>query len=401
MFGEKTRRIAVTSFVWLGSQQSGPAHFAAQIAAGAYRQGRLGNVFCLGRSGMGGGEIPDEKCITPPNEFALKLMFKGVQLLARGLPIGERLAKEAIFDYFVSQSSSFLDSDIIFFTKEAFLLSARVAKKRGIPTVAWAPVFHPKLNCDRVQRDQVRLGFRDDSDYTDRRRVDYLSSYFSTVDHIVVGTQMSKRSYVDNGICEQNISVLPYCFAVDMKRFRPLDGLGFRGGREFKILHMSHMDVIKGVHNLAKAYKCAALNDATLILGGSIKPQLAQYIIGKLGINAEIIGPVTVPEDIYKTADIFVCPSLADSFPYAALEAMSSGLPVLVSDGCGVSEIIQNGINGFVFPHNDTDGLTELLRWCANNRGELARMGVAARATIERYTEGDLADEVINILQRC
>jgi glycosyltransferase involved in cell wall biosynthesis len=59
--------------------------------------------------------------------------------------------------------------------------------------------------------------------------------------------------------------------------------------------------------------------------------------------------------DIYSGADLFVMPSITDTFGMVVLEAQACGLPALVSDVGGPKEIIVEGETGFVAKANDAE----------------------------------------------
>jgi glycosyltransferase involved in cell wall biosynthesis len=83
-------------------------------------------------------------------------------------------------------------------------------------------------------------------------------------------------------------------------------------------------------------------------------------------------------------ADIFVLPSLWEGLPYAVLEAMAAGVPVVASDGPGNPDAV--GQAGVLFPAGDTDAMSAALKRLADDpalRDSLARAG-AARAR-ERF----------------
>ena len=60
--------------------------------------------------------------------------------------------------------------------------------------------------------------------------------------------------------------------------------------------------------------------------------------------------------------DVFILPSLIEPWGLVVEEALYFGLPVLVSDRCGSSELIKNGINGFVFDPANKNSLTQIIR---------------------------------------
>jgi glycosyltransferase involved in cell wall biosynthesis len=70
-----------------------------------------------------------------------------------------------------------------------------------------------------------------------------------------------------------------------------------------------------------------------------------------------------------------------------ALEAMASGLPVIVTSHCGAADLVENGINGFIVPPRDEKAISEKLDFLAANELIRLEMGKAARATAISYNQ--------------
>jgi len=81
--------------------------------------------------------------------------------------------------------------------------------------------------------------------------------------------------------------------------------------------------------------------------------------------------------DAYASADIFAFPSTTDTFGNVVLEAMSSGLPVVVTDQMGPKELIEHGVNGYI-THSDEDFLDHI-NMLITDRAKCQQMGDAAR----------------------
>lgn len=70
--------------------------------------------------------------------------------------------------------------------------------------------------------------------------------------------------------------------------------------------------------------------------------------------------------DLYRSADVFVFPSLIETFGIAIVEAMAAGLPVITTDAPGCRDLIRDGEDGLMVPAGDIAALTEAMqRVCA------------------------------------
>jgi glycosyltransferase involved in cell wall biosynthesis len=91
---------------------------------------------------------------------------------------------------------------------------------------------------------------------------------------------------------------------------------------------------------------------------------------------------------VYAEAGIFVLPSLADTWAVVVNEAMAAGLPILGSSYAqAVSELVQDGLNGWTFRPDAGDEMSEALDRCMHaTLEELDKMRLQARATAVRLT---------------
>jgi glycosyltransferase involved in cell wall biosynthesis len=76
-------------------------------------------------------------------------------------------------------------------------------------------------------------------------------------------------------------------------------------------------------------------------------------------------------------ADVFVLPSQSENFGNAAAEALVCGVPVVVSDRCGIAEFVRDVGTGVVVPYGDVEALRDAI--CRVLRDEALRASVRAR----------------------
>lgn len=123
-----------------------------------------------------------------------------------------------------------------------------------------------------------------------------------------------------------------------------------------------------------------------LIGDGPDRPHL-RFAIDDLGLGdrVRLLGrrsPAEVAQMLQR-ADIFLHTSCSEGISNAVLEAMATGLPVVVTDAGGMREAVRDGVDGFVVPVRDTDAIAAALTRLAAGPELRARMGESGRRRIE------------------
>jgi len=96
--------------------------------------------------------------------------------------------------------------------------------------------------------------------------------------------------------------------------------------------------------------------------------------------------------DVLHALDVYVQPSRFEGMPNAVLEAMAAGCPIVASGVDGHCELIQDGVNGWLVPPEDSQSLAKALTAALSNledarrRGQAARQKVQAEYSLERMT---------------
>lgn len=176
----------------------------------------------------------------------------------------------------------------------------------------------------------------------------------------------------------------------------------------FNILFVGRLEKRKNIVNLIKAFNI--LNERTektkklskLILAG--KPGFGFGEIHKEADRSERKDDIILPgyvsdekkEDLYKNADIFVMPSLAEGFGLPVLEAQNRNIPVLCSDIPAIFEIAMDSV--IYFDPKNYEDIADKIRAVMkddNLRKNLAERGVGS---VESYSWEKCAKETMDIL---
>lgn len=143
---------------------------------------------------------------------------------------------------------------------------------------------------------------------------------------------------------------------------------------------------------------------AVFYLIGQNTSLLAAQIRDEIKQMPEMImtGPVEREEidKMLQNADVMICPSKEDPMPTVAAEAMSYGVPCIVSDVTGTAAYINEGNDGLIFESEDPKMLAQKIRWCVENRNKLEKMGKKARRIYEEHFSMEVFEKnVIEIVR--
>jgi glycosyltransferase involved in cell wall biosynthesis len=175
---------------------------------------------------------------------------------------------------------------------------------------------------------------------------------------------------------------------LDHRRFHPgladrrwlEQAMGVPAGRVV-VLMVGRLDQSKNVRVLAEAVRALAGAGAPVQLVAAGEGPERAYLRDRLGERATCLGALDLQRlgRVYASSDLFALPSVLDETSNAALEALASGLPVLVSEHSG--RLVMDGETGLVVRGDGGAGAwAEALRALIGDPARRARLGRAARA---------------------
>lgn len=191
---------------------------------------------------------------------------------------------------------------------------------------------------------------------------------------IARGVPEQKVSTVYNGVSDWQISPK----AIDRLRSE----LALRPG-QLVLGTVARMEEQKGLRYLLQAFGHLGRDDVVLCLvGDGSQTSELKRLAGDLGIagRTRFCGWRTDSRDLISLFDVFVLPSMFESFPFTVVEAMMAGRPVVASDVGGVSEAVLHEKTGLMVKPGDVDELGAAVRTLLESPELRMRMGQQARS---------------------
>ncbi len=143
-----------------------------------------------------------------------------------------------------------------------------------------------------------------------------------------------------------------------------------------------------------------------LIQVASTLPDFKFHLIGDNSYNSKLQNMINLGKmdnsKIFKEYDknsMLILPSYTEAFPMVILEAMARGLVILVSDIPGMSEIVKEGRNGYLFPPGDIEKMKKIISFLKNNPKEIERISKNNLKDIWKFTEEKQMPKYLNAYQ--
>jgi glycosyltransferase involved in cell wall biosynthesis len=219
------------------------------------------------------------------------------------------------------------------------------------------------------------------------------------VDAVVVGSEFSRRQLREAlGARIDHVAVVPYGVDAKFAPRPPRMDLAERWGLRNRqiVLFFGGLKPRKNLETMLDVWTAVAPShpEARLVVagGGALLGDLRRRA-DRLGVSASVVFTGYVPEadkaDYFNLADVFFFPSAMEGFGLAVGEAMSSGLPVVVSNRGSIPELVVDGEGGFVSDPTDPARFAERLRLLLGDAALRRKLGQANAARIEERFRWD------------
>lgn len=209
------------------------------------------------------------------------------------------------------------------------------------------------------------------------------------------------------------VSGSPYEEIVSGERQRIRNRIGIRDD-ELMFVLVSRNSKIKGMHLMIDAveqlshqyrnFKVVIIGLETEKLQAPVEQRgLTKYfhIVGEVPVETD---PVThIPRmpsqaiiDHLCAADVFISPALSGGFELSAMDAMSAGLAVILSDNIGNKDLVTNGVNGFVYENNNPTAIASSMANLLKDIPATRAMGTYNKKMAADYSWAKVAEAYEN-----
>lgn len=297
------------------------------------------------------------------------------------------------FDHWVSKQIQDSESRIFVGVENCAYHSFQVAKEQGMKLVYDCPGFNARQTQAAAGETARRFGLNAVS-VGDTPEMEHRKEHeIHLADHVLCCSEVHAESLQDWGVTPEKTVICPLW--IDSSRWFP-PSHAIASSVKLRVLYAGGITLRKGIPYLLEAARKIKNNiELTMVglLGDDVRSMVDQT--GDwLGISPPV-SKMTLRQ-IYWQNDVLVLPSLGDSFGFVALEAMACGLPVIVTDNCGVPVPVP----AWRVPIMDSDAIAARLEYYVLDREALQRDGQMAAEFARQFTPERYREQIKRLLKR-
>lgn len=225
---------------------------------------------------------------------------------------------------------------------------------------------------------------------SERFRYEYFSKecekLYSMSDAVIVLSSAEEEYFKSIGYSGDILRIEPY-----LSSFTSPKG-GIKG--KIRLFTMGFHNYEKGIETTLNIFRFLKKRgrDVTLKIAGRLSQEYRGEVLSETGIEHSEFLNDSEKEEAFRESDIFLLPSIAESFGIASMEANAHGLPAIGAYCSGTSSIIRNGRNGYLIQFGDYQAGAIFIEHLADNPDVYERMSresyeFASGFTEKRFTE--------------
>ncbi|MFZ3119999.1 MAG: glycosyltransferase family 4 protein, partial [Variovorax sp.] len=169
--------------------------------------------------------------------------------------------------------------------------------------------------------------------------------------------------------------------------------------RPMRVLFAGSMGQRKGLGDLLQAMRLLGGENIELVVMGSPMADLDFYRREYAGFTHEKGRPHAEVLALMRSCDVFCLPSIVEGRALVMQEAMSQGLPVVITPNTGGADLVVEGETGFLVPIRSPEQIAARLAWLNQHRPELVAMKDKAAQHAAGYSWKRYGDVVVDAIR--
>lgn len=170
--------------------------------------------------------------------------------------------------------------------------------------------------------------------------------------------------------------------------------------RPLRVLYAGSMGQRKGLGDLFAAMRLLNNPNIELVVMGSLLAPIEFYRKEYPNFTYEPGRSYEQVLALMKTCDVFCLPSIVEGRALVMQEAMSQGLPLIITSNTGGSDLIEEGKTGFLIPIRSPQAIANKLCWFLENRAKVSEMGQMAQRHAAKYTWDNYGRNVTTAIKK-
>jgi len=301
----------------------------------------------------------------------------------------ERVFLSSIDEFQAKRSAAYLWPD-------ASLETIKELKRRG------ATVFREQFNCHTGTAKRIldhayeRLGVAPAHGIT-AAKVDREAQVLEAVDHVFCPSPLVEASLLENGVPRSKFLKASYGWEpARLVGKQPL----LEPSAGVTVVFVGAICVRKGAHLLLDYWAQSGVK-GRLVLAGEMEPTISEKCASLLARDDVIVFDYLKDVGaLYRSADLFIFPSLEEGSPLVMYEACGAGLPVVTTE-MGAGRFVRDGHEGFVLDPYDARRWVEAIRLLAGDLKLRRTMSEAAAGRAERFVWAEVASQRRQQIEEC
>lgn len=213
-----------------------------------------------------------------------------------------------------------------------------------------------------------------------RRVIERCLRDYDEAHRVVVPSPFAFQSFLDEGFPKEKLALNP--FGIDVTPQTPREHA--TTGDPFRLLFVGQVGIRKGVPDLLAAWDMLKLKDAELLLLGGMEPA-ARRIFAPWMRRKDVVfaGFSNKVSEHMARARVFCLPSLEEGSALVSYEAMSHGLPMILTEQVGA--VAEEGRSTLIVPPGDPQALARAILELYEDKERAEKLGRAARRRVELF----------------